>query len=82
MGAIARPTLSWMTTAWVWRLNQSKAVEIIEKLRVLSSSAHPCHHYVDDMLSPAPTLALSRDEYTSPGWLTAGNEPIFGDESE
>ncbi|MFZ0906089.1 MAG: hypothetical protein WAN71_19920 [Mycobacterium sp.] len=66
----------------VWRLDHTKAVEIIEKLKVLSSSGHPCHHYVDDMLSPAPTLVLSRDEYISPSWLTAGKEPIFGDDSE
>jgi hypothetical protein len=66
----------------VWRLDHTKAVEIIEKLNVLSSSGHPGHHYVDDMFSPAPTLLLSRDEYISPSWLTAGKEPIFGDEPE
>jgi hypothetical protein len=66
----------------VWRLDHTKAVEIIEKLTVLSCSGHPGHHYVDDMFSPAPTLVLSRDEYISPSWLTAGKEPIFGDESE
>jgi hypothetical protein len=61
----------------VWRLNHTKAVEIIQKLKVLSSSGHPGHHYVDDMFSPAPTLVLSRDQYISPNWLTAGKEPIF-----
>jgi hypothetical protein len=66
----------------VWRLDHTRAVEIIEKLKVLSSSGHPGHHYVDDMFSPAPTLVLSRDEYISPSWLTAGKEPIFGDDSE
>ena len=66
----------------VWRLDHTRAVEIIEKLKVLSSSGHPGHHYVDDMFSPAPTLVLSRDEYISPSWLTAGKEPIFGDEPE
>jgi hypothetical protein len=66
----------------VWRLNHTKAVEIIQKLKVLSSSGHPGHHYLDDMFSPAPTLVLSRDQYISPNWLTAGKEPIFGDESE
>lgn len=66
----------------VWGLDHTRAVEIIEKLKVLSSSGHPGHHYVDDMFSPAPTLVLSRDQYISPGWLTAGKEPIFGDESE
>jgi hypothetical protein len=66
----------------VWRLNHAKAVEIIEKLKVLRSSGNPCHHYVDDICCPAPTLVLSRDQYISPSWLTAGKEPIFGDESE
>jgi len=66
----------------VWRLDHTRAVEIIEKLKVMSSSGHPGHHYVDDMFSPAPTLVLSRDQYISPSWLTAGREPIFGDESE
>ncbi len=66
----------------VWRLDHTRAVEIIEKLKVLNSSGHPGHHYVDDMFSPAPTLVLSRDQYISPSWLTAGKEPIFGDESE
>ena len=64
----------------VWRLDQTKAGEIIEKLKVLGSSGHPCHHYVDHMFSPAPTLVLSRDEYRSPSWLTAGKEPIFTDD--
>lgn len=66
----------------VWRLDHTRAVEIIEKLKVLSSSGQPGHHYVDDMFSPAPTLVLSRDEYISPSWLTAGKEPTFGDEPE
>jgi hypothetical protein len=67
----------------VWRLDHTRAVEIIEKLKVLrSSSGHPGHHYVDDMFRPAPTLVLSRDQYISPSWLTAGKEPIFGDDSE
>jgi hypothetical protein len=65
----------------VWRLDRTRAVEIIEKFKVLSSSGHPCHQYVDDMVSPTPTLMLSRDEYISPSWLTAGKEQIFGDES-
>src|SRR6202022_3657437 len=66
----------------VWRLDHTKAGEIIEKLKGMSSRGHPGHHYVDDMFSPAPTLVLSRDQYISPSWLTAGREPIFGDESE
>jgi hypothetical protein len=64
----------------VWRLDHTKAVEIIEKLTVSSSSGHPGHHYVDDMSSPAPTLVLSCDQYISPSWLTAGKEPIFRDD--
>lgn len=67
----------------VWRMDDTKADEIIEKVKVLSSSGRPCHHYVDDMLSPTPTLVLSLDEYLSPSWLTAGKKPIFeDDESE
>jgi hypothetical protein len=27
----------------VWRLDRTRAVEIIEKLKVLSSTGHPCH---------------------------------------
>jgi len=66
----------------VWRLSPAKAAEIIEKLTVLGAKGRPGHHDVDDMASPAPTLVLSRDEYFSPGWLTAGKAPIFADEPE
>jgi hypothetical protein len=62
----------------VWRLSHAKAAEIIEKLTAISSE-RPGHHYVDDMLSPAPTLVLSLNQYLAPSWLTAGKEPIFGD---
>src|ERR1700759_2401406 len=44
-------------------LDRSKADEIAAKLQVLIDAGRPCHHYVDDMISPAPTLVLSRDEY-------------------
>lgn len=65
----------------VWRLDDAKASEIIEKAKVLTSNGgRPGHHYVDDITSPAPTLVLSLDEYLSPNWLTAGKEPIFGDD--
>lgn len=65
----------------VWRLDDAKACEIIEKAKVLTSNGgRPGHHYVDDMSSPAPTLVLSLDEYLSPSWLTAGKEPIFRDD--
>lgn len=63
----------------LWRLDPGKATEIVEKLRVLSASGRPGHHYVDDMSGSAPTLMLSRDEYLAPSWLTAGREPLFGD---
>jgi hypothetical protein len=66
----------------VWRLSHAKVAEIIEKLTAMSSSERPGHHYVDDMLSPAPTLVLPLDEYLAPSWLTAGKEPIFGDGPE
>ena len=66
----------------VWRLDHAKAGQIIEKLTAMRRSGGPGHHYVDDMLSPAPTLVLSLDEYISPSWLTAGKEPIFGDGPE
>ncbi|OBJ34434.1 hypothetical protein [Mycobacterium colombiense] len=62
----------------LWRLDPGKATEIVEKLRVLSASGRPGHHYVDDMSGPAPTLVLSRDEYLAPSWLTAGRDPLFG----
>jgi hypothetical protein len=48
----------------------------------MSGSERPGHHYVDDMLSPAPTLVLSRNQYLAPSWLTAGKEPIFDDGPE
>lgn len=65
----------------VWRLDDAKASEIIEKAKVLTNNGgRPGHHYVDDMSSPAPTLVLSLDEYLSPSWLTAGKEPIFRDD--
>jgi hypothetical protein len=66
----------------VWRLDRAIAVEIIEKLTVLTNSTGPGHHYVDDMRSPAATLVLSKDEYIEPSWLTAGKEPIFGDDED
>jgi hypothetical protein len=37
----------------VWRLDHTKANEIIEKLQALADSGQPCHHYVDDMLNSA-----------------------------
>jgi hypothetical protein len=45
----------------VWRLDHTKAAEIIEKLAALRAGRG--HHYVDDMSTPTETLVLSRDEY-------------------
>jgi hypothetical protein len=64
----------------VWRLDDAKASEILEKIAVLGRSGGPGHHYVDDMASPAPTLVLSVDEYLSPSWLTADKTPIVTDD--
>jgi hypothetical protein len=45
-----------------WRFSPSKLTEVLEKLDAMKASPGPCHHYVD-ILSPAETLVLSRDEY-------------------
>jgi hypothetical protein len=63
----------------VWRLDDGVAAEIITELTGMGRSDHPCHQYID-IVSPAPTLVLSRDEYLAPSWLTAGKEPMFGDD--
>jgi hypothetical protein len=64
----------------VWRLDREIAGEIVEALTGMGSNARPCHHFVEDMASPAPTLVLSLDQYIAPNWLTAGREPMFGDD--
>jgi hypothetical protein len=46
----------------VWRLDQVKAVEIVEDLTVMSSNDRPGHDYVE-ISTPTKTLVLSRDEY-------------------
>jgi hypothetical protein len=46
----------------VWRLDQAKALEIIDDLNVMASNDHPGHNYVD-IAKPTDTLVLSRDEY-------------------
>lgn len=47
-----------------WRLDHAKILEIIEKLTAMRNHGPGgCHHYVDDMSTPTPTLVLSRDEY-------------------
>jgi hypothetical protein len=65
----------------VWRLDRAMAGEIIEALTGLGRSDRPGHQHVD-LGSPAPTLVLSKDEYIEPSWLTAGKEPIFGDDED
>jgi hypothetical protein len=48
----------------VWKLDQTRATEIVEDLAVLGEGEHrACHQYVDDMKTPAEVLILSRDEY-------------------
>lgn len=48
----------------VWRLDQTKAAEIVQDLAVLGEGEHhAAHQYVDDMIAPAEVLILSRDEY-------------------
>jgi hypothetical protein len=65
----------------VWRLDRAMAGEIIEALTGLGRSDRPGHQYLD-MASPAPTLVLSKGEYIEASWLTAGKEPIFGDDED
>jgi hypothetical protein len=66
----------------VWRQDRAMAGQIIEALTGLGRSGRPRHQFVEDMASPAPTLVLSLDQYISPNWLTAGKEPIFGDDED
>ena len=61
----------------LWRLDSAKAAEITAMLTGLVNSGHPCHNFVEDMASPAPTLVLSHDQYLRPSWLTAGKTPLF-----
>jgi archaellin len=50
-------------TRVVWHLDLTKAREINDDLEVSSRKGRGGHNYVD-MSTPAPTLILSRDEYT------------------
>lgn len=54
-------------TRVMWRLDAAKAREISSYLEDLSAGEvrQPCHQYVD-ILQPAETLVLSRDEYVKP----------------
>lgn len=49
----------------VWHLSAPQIEEIADKLQAMKSSSKPCHHYVD-IMAPAETLVLSRDEYPDP----------------
>jgi len=46
----------------VWRLDQSKAGELVDALNALADGGRPSHQYVD-ISKPTDTLVLSRDEY-------------------
>lgn len=50
-------------TRVVWHLDLSTAHEIELDLGVLSDKGRAGHNYID-MSTPAPTLVVSRDEYT------------------
>ncbi|NLP98468.1 hypothetical protein HGO75_22095, partial [Mycobacterium tuberculosis] len=47
----------------VWRFDDTKLVEILDKLSPLIDGEGPGHQYIDDLNSPAPTLMISVDEY-------------------
>jgi hypothetical protein len=46
----------------VWRLDRTKAVEIVDDLTAIRDGDGPGHNYVD-ISTPRTTLVLSRDEY-------------------
>jgi hypothetical protein len=46
----------------VWRLDRTKAVEIVDDLTAIGDGDGPGHNYVD-ISTPTTTLVLSRDEY-------------------
>lgn len=54
--------ISLEPTHVTWQLDPAKADEIALDLAVLSQKGRAGHNYVD-MLTPAPTLVVSRDEY-------------------
>jgi hypothetical protein len=47
----------------VWRLDAAKAAEIIELLTEMHDHPGKGHHYVEDIVAPAPTIVLSLNEY-------------------
>ena len=49
-------------TRVIWHLDPTKAREVADNLAPLAGPGNSGHNYVD-MLSPAPTLVVSRDEY-------------------
>jgi hypothetical protein len=46
----------------VWRLDRTKAIEIVDDLTAIKEADGPGHNYVD-IATPTNTLVLSRDEY-------------------
>ena len=48
----------------VWRLDRTKAVEIVDDLTAIRDADGPGHNYVD-ISTPTTTLVLSRDEYVN-----------------
>ena len=67
----------------VSRLDHTRAVEIIEKLKVLSSSGHPCHHYVDDGVTPTCTNIGGRGRYrTADRWCVNPGQSVRGVSSD
>lgn len=61
-------------TRVVWHLDLAKAREINNDLEVSSRKGRAGHNYVD-MLHPAPTLVLSRDEYVDVVYPWVAPEP-------
>ncbi|SOJ57413.1 hypothetical protein MSIMFB_04892 [Mycobacterium simulans] len=47
----------------VWRLDDTKLAEIVDKNAPMLNSDRPGHQYIDYLNSPASTLVISVDEY-------------------
>lgn len=60
-------TIDPSPTRAVWRLDHAEAAEISDDLGALSAprdGGRTASHFHVDMISPAETLVISRDEYT------------------
>ena len=60
-------TIDPSPTRAVWRLDHAEAAEISDDLGALSAprdGGRTAGHFYVDMISPAETLVISRDEYT------------------